>query len=250
MKMKRLLSSLMSCGLLATTYAANADVVIIANDSYVETYGYSEDAAAIDEGGFFDALNGTSYPEFVYGDAFSGTMVTEANTDESAYMDNEIWGPDSYSSMSVGMDMSASAYAETFTANAIANNYANSVFDITFTTDETNDFFFGAEIVDAFGSSSFYASLTNSMGETLFDLYLSDGFMSPGELVTGGADTYNLVVGMSAWNNLDTVPEYMDSNAWGLMYFEVVPTVVPVPAAVWLFGSGLVGLIGLARRKR
>ena len=27
-------------------------------------------------------------------------------------------------------------------------------------------------------------------------------------------------------------------------------TVVPVPAAVWLFGSGLIGLIGVARRKR
>ena len=26
--------------------------------------------------------------------------------------------------------------------------------------------------------------------------------------------------------------------------------VVPIPAAVWLFGSGLLGLIGLARRKR
>jgi len=28
-----------------------------------------------------------------------------------------------------------------------------------------------------------------------------------------------------------------------------VPPAVPVPAAVWLFGSGLIGLIGLARRK-
>ena len=27
-------------------------------------------------------------------------------------------------------------------------------------------------------------------------------------------------------------------------------TVVPVPAAVWLFGSGLLGLIGIAKRKR
>jgi len=27
------------------------------------------------------------------------------------------------------------------------------------------------------------------------------------------------------------------------------PTVVPVPAAVWLFGSGLIGLVGVARRK-
>ncbi len=27
-------------------------------------------------------------------------------------------------------------------------------------------------------------------------------------------------------------------------------TVVPVPAAAWLFGSGLIGLVGLARRKQ
>jgi hypothetical protein len=27
-------------------------------------------------------------------------------------------------------------------------------------------------------------------------------------------------------------------------------TVVPVPAAVWLFGSGLLGLVGIARRKK
>lgn len=30
---------------------------------------------------------------------------------------------------------------------------------------------------------------------------------------------------------------------------NIANTVVPVPAAVWLFGSGLIGLIGIARRK-
>jgi hypothetical protein len=30
---------------------------------------------------------------------------------------------------------------------------------------------------------------------------------------------------------------------------SVTATIVPVPAAIWLFGSGLLGLIGLARRK-
>jgi hypothetical protein len=33
--------------------------------------------------------------------------------------------------------------------------------------------------------------------------------------------------------------------AWELISYSVVP----VPAAVWLFGSGLIGLIGVARRK-
>ena len=32
--------------------------------------------------------------------------------------------------------------------------------------------------------------------------------------------------------------------------FTAPPAVVPVPAAVWLFGSGLLGLVGVARRKK
>lgn len=46
------------------------------------------------------------------------------------------------------------------------------------------------------------------------------------------------------------------SNAYDISFsngsvlsIDAVPTVVPVPAAVWLFGSGLLGLIGIARRK-
>ena len=31
---------------------------------------------------------------------------------------------------------------------------------------------------------------------------------------------------------------------------SIVPAAVPVPAAVWLFGSGLLGLVGIARRKK
>jgi len=31
---------------------------------------------------------------------------------------------------------------------------------------------------------------------------------------------------------------------------DAVPTVIPVPAAAWLFGSGLLGLIGVVRRAR
>ena len=34
------------------------------------------------------------------------------------------------------------------------------------------------------------------------------------------------------------------------MHLEGTVSAVPVPAAVWLFGSGLIGLIGIARRKK
>ena len=37
----------------------------------------------------------------------------------------------------------------------------------------------------------------------------------------------------------------------GFDYLQYTDTaVVPVPAAAWLFGSGLIGLIGIARRKQ
>jgi len=32
--------------------------------------------------------------------------------------------------------------------------------------------------------------------------------------------------------------------------FDEPNVVVPVPAAVWLFGSGLLGLVGIARKRR
>lgn len=63
-------------------------------------------------------------------------------------------------------------------------------------------------------------------------------------LVTAGWDlntsgTYNFTAYLN--NNVGT---------WGTATGTVVVSAVPVPAAVWLFGSGLIGLIGFAKRKR
>ena len=38
--------------------------------------------------------------------------------------------------------------------------------------------------------------------------------------------------------------------AWAVQSGDVGAAVVPIPAAVWLFGSGLLGLVGVARRKK
>lgn len=44
-----------------------------------------------------------------------------------------------------------------------------------------------------------------------------------------------------------TTSKASNGYAWAVQSGDV--SAVPVPAAVWLFGSGLIGLIGLARRK-
>jgi len=41
-----------------------------------------------------------------------------------------------------------------------------------------------------------------------------------------------------------------DGTATAISTDIINTSVVPVPAAVWLFGSGLIGLVGVARRKR
>ena len=40
------------------------------------------------------------------------------------------------------------------------------------------------------------------------------------------------------------------SATFDFVSLEIAPSVVPLPSAVWLFGSGIVGLIGAARRKK
>jgi hypothetical protein len=44
--------------------------------------------------------------------------------------------------------------------------------------------------------------------------------------------------------------EYDGDYSGTLNYTYTYDPVVPIPAAVWLFGSGLIGLIGVARRKK
>jgi len=51
----------------------------------------------------------------------------------------------------------------------------------------------------------------------------------------------------NADGNLFATHVYLDTGYTG---FAFGGTIVPVPAAVWLFGSGLLGLVGVARRRR
>jgi len=54
----------------------------------------------------------------------------------------------------------------------------------------------------------------------------------------------------TAGDQINTLnPAGMYAMAYAISNVTVSPAVVPVPAAVWLFGSGLLGLAGVARRR-
>ena len=93
--------------------------------------------------------------------------------------------------------------------------------------------------------------------------YLSTGFV---DFVFAGAFAsidsqdlpYGLVIGepVTLSFSAQVDPTSVTSSGGFLTGFtasgtgEVQGAVVPVPAALWLFGSGLIGLIGIARRKK
>ena len=77
----------------------------------------------------------------------------------------------------------------------------------------------------------------------LFSNVQSAGYWSATELSPGNifAWVFNMDNGRQ-YENIKTYNNY----AWAVQSGDAVP----VPAAVWLFGSGLIGLIGIAKRKK
>lgn len=97
------------------------------------------------------------------------------------------------------------------------------------------------------------ASVQNICGSTLAstgnpDMLFSNGFAAIYRIGSGEA----LVISDSNWND----DSYISRENNAVFAHNVVtwigspPAVVPVPAAAWLLGSGLVGLIGFSRKHK
>ena len=93
---------------------------------------------------------------------------------------------------------------------------------------------------------------TDQSGFTAGDLHI-EGFFADGGSVGITIDlsatwtTYNLP---SSFSNLDGVGFFATPDeVRDLAIDNIVVSAVPVPAAVWLFGSGLLGVIAVARRR-
>jgi hypothetical protein len=126
----------------------------------------------------------------------------------------------------------------------------------------------GLDFADISGLSGFVVTMSDGT-RTLDSTSISVEVVAA--LVTTDADGLIVEWGMSAKDiadshvissslppitGLPTVPADSASNdaaAWLYAYVVDNPgtwTVVPIPPAVWLFGSGLLGLIGIARKKK
>jgi hypothetical protein len=76
-------------------------------------------------------------------------------------------------------------------------------------------------------------------------VFLEDGTITTSDVAIVNGDPFTPFNGTWQFNPLDSIGLTSINS-----YYLIETTAVPIPAAVWLFGSGILGLIGIARRKK
>lgn len=120
----------------------------------------------------------------------------------------------------------------------LASNFYVSVFN--YNTNFTSSYSLIGDVIDANTTWRGGNDWPSSFG------YVQDDLLYLGVRNTTIGDYYGYIT-FNFENNSVSLNSYTYENSGSAI--TVGATVVPVPTAVWLFGSGLLGLIGFAKRK-
>lgn len=105
------------------------------------------------------------------------------------------------------------------------------------------------ERIDIVNSGQFYLSMLSYEGPTYKSTYTSKSDNQYFQTYTNGTDYIWFIEdggGDQTWGDGSGDGDHNDFIAWT----GAKPIATPVPAAVWLLGSGLVGLVGIRRKAK
>ena len=195
--------------------------------------------------GFIEIDNGsTTYSGLTIGDSFSGSFTYgDSSADASSIVTNP--------PISADYSFTGAPYGGTITGGSITTIGTDSGVGIGDNDGMGDDTFY---INNLYGTSIPYETISDTWGT-----YSSNGTQA------FGLDLYSFDTSIFSGLGFQILPLTLGNSDIALFYIEEIDTsgttylatgiltsitAVPVPAAVWLFGSGLIGLIGIARRKK
>jgi hypothetical protein len=213
--MKKLSTYAVLFSLSILTNAANADLIYLDDNRYIN-----------------HSIGGTYTPSTPYADFDKNWWAYEAGALQNSVISN------------TAMSGSGSTYAGFDAMDYGADG--TSRFDVSFGVDQLTDFSLTGSL-DTIGYSdgNLYVSLlengTEIFGRDMWSLAANgpDPFSFAGQFSTG--NTYQLILQSNTYGS-----DYYDET-WAFNLTTV--SAVPVPAAVWLFASGLFSLFMLTKRK-
>lgn len=147
-----------------------------------------------------------------------------------------------------------------YATNTEVENLFITMFDGYYDTNLTDKYSEGTQgaYADQHGDVLAFIDLFGTTGTSTNTSVISLGFYEDEAGVLRKLGVTHISIETSGYDNtlvygLDYTYDYdfaRDTNVPEAGIFMVRTSVVPVPAALWLFGSGLIGLIGLAKQKK